>query len=223
MSWLFILNQFHYNNIKIVYLLLAVDFIEDFAISKGIYTTLLSTRIVPFDLFWFLQYGPIIMMATILDLFLMPLIDYIYSKVVKYLQKISILKQKLHKGLLDVLKSNKFAMGKILPNLISFMLTSLALLPGMPLMIPCLFLLFLFQFLTLKHLLVTNSSLPTVSHKNTLIILLQAVPLGLMISLIAGIMVYSNFYNSHIEAFSTCNASGYCDNIEFLVSLLYSY
>ena len=201
---------------------MVVNAIEKFAVQTGIYTTRLNINMSPFDIFWFLRYGPLIMMATLIDILLSPIKILFGSLVSAFIQKKLIPKQKLQKGLLNILRPKSFSMEKVLPYLISFMLTCLALLPGMPLMMPCLFFLFLFQFFVQKYLLIKKSSLPKFSHENTLRVLIKGVPLALMIPLGAGIMIYTNFYNSQIDNFIKCTEDGYCDPIHFLVNIRFN-
>ena len=197
--------------------------VENFARYTGIYSSQFQANIVPFDLFWFLQYGTPIMLATVIDIFISPIAILLISWLGNHIQKLAIPRQKFHKGLLRMLRPYPFAIEDILPYLISFILTSLALLPGMPLMMPCLFALFLSQFWLQKYLLVKNNSVPKKYHQKSIRSLIKGVPFALMIPLIAGLVVYTNLYNSHVEDYETCGDDGYCDHLEFLVSFLNIY
>ena len=199
---------------------MVVDMVDDFSRDIGIYTSQFQTNMVPFDLFWFLQFGTPIMLATIIDIFISPMVILFIAWITNYLQQLTIAGQKLHKGLISMLRPYPFAIEDILPYLISFILTSLALLPGMPLMMPCLFALFLSQFWLQKFLLVKYNSLPRKFHKKSIRALIKGVPLALMMPLVAGLIVYTNFYNSPLDDFQTCGDDGFCESITFLVNCL---
>ena len=187
--------------------------------SHGIYTTQLRVNISPLDLYWFLRYGPPIMMATLINVFKAPVNLFINSIISTIIKKRLILKQKLHRGLLRMLTPTPFSMEGIFPYLISFMMTCLTLLPGMPLMMPCLFFLVLLQFVIRRYLFIKQTSIPKTSYQKTLKILIKGVPLALMVPLAPSLMIYTNFYNSSLEDFQKCGDDGFCSQINFLVSL----
>ena len=191
--------------------------VEKLAKYFEIYTSQLNIKVIPLDMYWFLRYGTPIMMATIINTVLFPTIILIQS-IIKFTQdKLSNATQKLHKEYISAIPFHNFSFEGILPNLVCFTLTSLVLLPGMSMMTLCLFGLMLSQFWIQKYLFINSNSSLNNSHKKTFKILIKGIPLALILSLMSGIIVYTNWFNTPIDDFIKCDSYGECDTIQFMV------
>ena len=196
---------------------MSVDQIEILAKYLGIYTSELRDKIVPFDMNWYMRYGTSIMIATIIKTLLTPIVIGMQSTVLLHREKLIIPNANTHKELLSSLKSYDFALEKSLANLVSFTVTSLVLLPGMPLMTLCLFGLMLSQFWVQKYFLINSNSILDISYERIFRIFIKGIPLALMLSLIAGFIVYTNINQLSMEDFLNCDSFGQCKIIQFLV------